>query len=107
MSVGISSAKFNLREISKNLLLLEDHLSDDDKWCEDCIRKHLLMVEALAEEVMTMAPSSIWIPHCKRISVLARNWMIMVADGLDKSGIAKEVRKVRKDVVQHVFDPRG
>ncbi|WIA10881.1 hypothetical protein OEZ85_011047 [Tetradesmus obliquus] len=44
----------NLREIAKQLLCLEDHICCSDRRCHDCIRKHLLYAEALAEEGAAM-----------------------------------------------------
>jgi len=40
----------NMRELTKQLLCLEDHLSCTERRCEDCIHKHLLYAEALADE---------------------------------------------------------
>ncbi len=44
-------------EIIKNLALLETHLkqapAEDESFCSDCINKHLILVEGLAEEGMT------------------------------------------------------
>jgi hypothetical protein len=45
---------FNLREVAKQLILLEDHLFHEGKRCQDCIRKHLLTIEALLEEAVTL-----------------------------------------------------
>ena len=45
---------FNLREAAKQLLLLEDHLAHPQKFCPDCIRKHLLCSEAFLEEAVTL-----------------------------------------------------
>ena len=44
----------NAREIIKQSLLLEDHLFQPTKKCADCIRKHFCMLEALAEEAVTL-----------------------------------------------------
>lgn len=44
----------NLREMTKQLLCLEDHFASKDRRCHDCIRKHLLYAEALAEEGAAM-----------------------------------------------------
>ena len=48
--------KYTDDEIAKNLALLENHLkqapSGDESFCEDCINKHLLLLEGLAEEGM-------------------------------------------------------
>jgi len=45
---------FNVRECAKQLLLLEDHLFHPRKRCPDCVKKHTLMAEALAEEAVTL-----------------------------------------------------
>lgn len=45
---------FNLREVSKQLILLEDHLFHPGKRCEDCIKKHCLTIEAFLEEAITL-----------------------------------------------------
>jgi len=47
-------SSFNVREIVKQMLLLEDHLYHPAKRCQECIAKHFLMVEALAEEGVTL-----------------------------------------------------
>lgn len=44
----------NAREMAKQLVLLEDHLVQTSKHCPDCIRKHLLTAEALAEEAVSL-----------------------------------------------------
>lgn len=45
---------FNLREIAKNMLLLEDHLFQMKKRCAQCIIKHSLTIEALFDEAITL-----------------------------------------------------
>lgn len=44
----------NMREIVKQMILLEDHLFQQCKRCPDCIRKHFLTIEGLAEECGTL-----------------------------------------------------
>lgn len=43
---------FNVLEIYKQSMLLLDHLSDKSLRCGDCILKHTLFIEALAEEAI-------------------------------------------------------
>jgi tRNA nucleotidyltransferase/poly(A) polymerase len=45
---------YNLREIAKQMILLEDHLFQPRKQCPDCIDKHLMCIEALGEEMVTL-----------------------------------------------------
>jgi hypothetical protein len=52
--ITIFDPEFNLREITKQLVLLEDHLFHKNKHCVDCISKHFLTVEGLAEEARTL-----------------------------------------------------
>ncbi len=44
-------------EVRKNLALLENHLKQapfgDEVFCEECINKHILLLEGLAEEGLT------------------------------------------------------
>ena len=42
--------RHNLREIIKQMLLLEHHLCDPQLRCPDCICKHIMLIEAYAEE---------------------------------------------------------
>ena len=103
---ALNSAEFNVREISKQFLLLEDHLSDDEKFCVDCIRKHLMMSEALAEEAVAMDPDVKWLNDCKLVAFKTRDWMARFSDGADKRVLAQEIRILRKGLVAKVFDPR-
>lgn len=50
----VMSPVFNMREICKQCILLEDHLSHTEKRCTDCCIKHFLTIEALAEEAITL-----------------------------------------------------
>ena len=46
--------RYNLREVAKQLILLQDHLAFKKKRCQDCISKHVLGIEALLEEAVTL-----------------------------------------------------
>lgn len=104
---ALSSAEFNMREIVKQFLLLEDHLTDDEKFCVDCIRKHLMMVEGLAEESLALEPSGMWVGDAKRFASFARRVLIKFTDGYDRERLARSVRLVRKKLMARVYDPRG
>lgn len=57
MSKGVLNLldpKFNLREVCKHSILLEDHLFQKEKRCRDCCMKHLLAIEAFLEEAITL-----------------------------------------------------
>ena len=50
----VMDCRFNLREICKQSILLEDHLSHEKKRCTDCCIKHFLALEGLCEEAVTL-----------------------------------------------------
>jgi hypothetical protein len=95
---------FNLREAAKQLLLLEDHLSQPERRCEDCIRKHFLKAEALLEEGATLTGPM----ECKRMSAgdahsvraQSERWL----RGAEPLDVAAELRTLRKSLVGLSFD---
>lgn len=103
----LNSSRFNIREITKQLLLLEEHLTDVDKFCPDCIRKHLLTVEAYAEEALTLDPDGVWVNESRRMANNARLWMAQFTDGGNVVAMAKSIRSIRKKLVAVAFDPRA
>lgn len=99
---------FNLREIAKQLLLLEDHLQHH--YCDDCIRKHLLTVEAFAEEAKTLDEARVYGALPDELAEGARRALETVTDAQDRDTIqdlAQAIRKQRKALVPLVYDPRG
>ena len=50
----VSDPAFNLRELIKQMLLLEDHLFEEQKLCIECCNKHFLMCDGLAAEGVTL-----------------------------------------------------
>ena len=55
----VSDPDYNMREIVKQSILLEEHLVEKNKRCTDCIAKHFLHIIALAEEAQCLAGSGI------------------------------------------------
>ena len=103
---AITDPLFNLREIVKQMILLEDHLAHPYKLCPDCVRKHLLFIEALAEEATALDPTG-RMPLYEWLAELARVWLIQLADLAKRPmDVAGEVRGLRKRLVPFVYDPR-
>jgi hypothetical protein len=97
---------FNLRECVKHMALLEDHLNHRDKTCPDCIRKHLLTIEAYAEEGVSLDPQSAHRGALASIAEEARQWIEGFEDALPLGAIAAKVRQVRKGLTPFCVDPR-
>ena len=97
---------FNLREFVKQLILLEDHLCQPHKRCDDCIRKHLLTAEALAEEATALDKDCVWGKKPALLAGMVRKWVECLCDGVDPAVLSQQVRAVRKGLTPLVFDPR-
>lgn len=107
--LSLMDPRFNLREIAKQMVLLEDHLAHPYKVCPDCIRKHLMTIEAFAEEATTLnTDHQIKDPAVtEAIAEAARQWMEQFTDGLNPKDLAQSVRALRKRLIQWVYDPRA
>lgn len=103
---SLHSPRFNLREITKHLILLEDHLTHRLKVCPDCIRKHLLTVEALAEEVESLVPGTLEAKVGGAFGELCRMWLVNFEDGKPLPEIATDIRQLRKQMAEDFADPR-
>jgi len=97
---------FNLREVVKQMVLLEDHLFHPYKLCPDCVRKHLLTIEAFAEEAATLDKTGIYRDAGEGIAEQARQWIESFEDGDSPQRMGQSVRKWRKDLAAICVDPR-
>jgi hypothetical protein len=104
----ILDPKFNLREVAKNMILLEDHLFHEGKRCQDCILKHCLTIEALLEEGVTLdiqgAVRDIITGSLSQFREIFRDLAVRIqAKTLtddDCCHIAQKLRRVRKPLCQ-------
>ena len=98
---------YNLREICKQCALLEDHLNNKRKRCEDCIRKHFLTIEALFEEAISLDNERKWTDltdgKADLVRVLQERWL----DGEEPCEIAQDLRSLRKGFAPECFDLRN
>ena len=93
--------KYTNDEIRKNLALLENHLKQapfsDKLFCEECINKHLILIEGLAEEGMTACIDC----DAKKYLGLLTFVNSFIGKDYQKDGIelAKQTRRVRKNFI--------
>lgn len=90
---------FNLREIFKQLVLLEDHLFQSRKRCLDCIWKHLLTAEALAEEALTLDENHKYTKLIEDTVVRIRSLQNALQDARPYDEIAQSARNIRKGLL--------
>jgi uncharacterized protein YxeA len=94
---------FNLREICKQIILLEDHLFQKGKRCKDCISKHFLYLEGLAEEAITLDNK---MDYVKLLENLPDEFRILQKEylkNIDPFIIAQKLRTVRKKYMENSF----
>lgn len=80
---------FNAREICKEMVLLEKHLNEPHQRCRDCISKHMLTIEALAEEAI-----SLHCPEKKRVCPK------------ELHGIPHAIRRLQSELASASYDPK-
>lgn len=93
---------FNMREVCKQCILLEDHLNSKGKDCMDCCRKHFLTIEALCEEAIGLDKDGKY----EDIRDLPEKIRKIIKEFLSKKNkfeIAQEIRKIRKQYMNKYF----
>jgi len=94
----IFNPEWNKREICGNILLLEDHLLDNNKFCSDCCKKHMLTMEYLANEMRQLDIKGEYKEYYdlpQRIRNIAKKFL----EGTQRQKIAQEFRALRKELL--------
>jgi len=102
--LDILDPRFNLREVAKHIILLEDHLSHSDKRCNDCISKHFLTIEAFLEEAITLDKDGQFRAQIAEILRGIRDLMREFSAGIKNDwdadllyfGVSQKLRVIRK-----------
>ena len=109
----IMSPLYNLREICKQIVLLEDHLNQPRKRCPDCIRKHFLTIEALFEEAVSLDKDLKYMEVLDGKNEEIRKLQAVWLDTKDSEQahkfyriLAQALRVLRKSFAGHCFDVR-
>lgn len=95
----IMDPMYNMREFCKQSILLEDHLTHPRKSCKDCISKHNLTLEALAEEACTLDKEGKYKNILLPLPEKCRSLQKRLYGGEDQHTIAQEYRKLRKKLM--------
>ena len=97
--------KFNMREICKQCILLEDHLSQVEKRCPDCCIKHFLALEALSEEAIQLDKKNEGIHILKdlptKIRGIQKKWY--GNPSLYSNQCSQDLRGIRKELMETSF----
>jgi hypothetical protein len=98
---------YNMREMCKQIILLEDHLFQKKKRCHDCICKHFLTIEALAEEAITLDKNNKYTKELSdlpdNVRAIAKIYINNHDDPKQPAVTAQKLRQIRKGVMQKCF----
>jgi len=95
---------YNMREMCKQIILLEDHLFQTRKRCEDCICKHFLTIEALAEEAVTLDKDKKYTKYLEQLPDRIRDLQHQyIKNSDDIHEVAQGLRKIRKEMMTKSF----
>jgi len=101
----ILDERFNVREVIKNILLLEDHLLDKRRRCSDCCKKHLLLIEAFLEEAITLSKSDARIKLYKSDIKTIKECILLFLGGNDNYySIVKKLKQIKKKYLHESFN---
>jgi hypothetical protein len=99
----VHSAIFNMREIVKQMILLEDHLFQKEKLCKECINKHFLAIEGYAEEGITLGSSKETGQLCDQFETvikIIRSAQASFNENREQAHeVAMKIRTLRKEIM--------
>jgi len=104
----VSDPAYNMKQIIKQSILLEEHLVEPNKRCRDCIVKHFLHIQGLHEEALWLANE-----NCGKYPMLIETtgfyseqfdeWLTSYDDEKTLQHITSKLRDVRKKLVSLYF----
>ena len=96
---------FNIREVVKNMLLINDHLLDPDRRCYDCLLKHSLLIEGFLEEAMTLDKKQKYTKILKNYPKEMRKIQKLLIGGRKNYyDISIKINKLRKPLMKIAFN---
>ena len=102
---NISDALYNLKQIAREMLLLEGHLGCGGRQCSDCIRKHVMTLQGLLYEASMLKDGHRYIKVITPLTNLSNylEYMLSQKRMIDYCKIASAVRVLRKPLVKMTF----
>lgn len=106
----VSDPKYNMQQIVKQSILLEEHLANKNKRCRDCITKHFLHIIGLAEEAQMLATKNIekypLVTECVELyNRLFQKWLKEYDINVEYNSLdcCNELRVMRKKLIAIYF----
>lgn len=99
----IMSPSFNMRECAKQIILLEDHLFNPKKRCNDCIKKHFMTIEGLAEEAITLDKTGEVVEDANGLVLIVRQCEKEFIHRKNYDELGQKLRQCRKPLMYKYF----
>ena len=104
----VNDPDYNMREVIKNTVLIEQHLSELNKYCKQCLVKHFLISIGLLEEAIWMAGSErktypMLEDSLPLYSGLFDEWYARVDDANVRIVVLDKLRKWRREASELYF----
>jgi hypothetical protein len=104
----VSNPAYNMQQIVKQSILLEEHITNKNKRCRDCITKHFLHIIGLAEEAQMLATNKcskypLIIESVELYNHLFSQWMKNKDDENNLLNISDNLRTHRKKLIAIYF----
>jgi hypothetical protein len=104
----VSNPAYNMQQIVKQSILLEEHLTNKNKRCRDCITKHFLHIIGLAEEAQMLATNDpnkypLINESVELYNSLFKEWLKIKDDETKVLGISDKLRIHRKKLIAIYF----
>jgi len=104
----VSDPKYNMQQIVKQSILLEEHLINKNKRCRDCITKHFQHIIGLSEEAQMLATDKsakypLLDESVEVYNNLFNNWFKDRHDDFKIYGVADKLRIHRKKLIAIYF----
>ena len=104
----VSNPAYNMQQIVKQSILLEEHITNKNKRCRDCITKHFLHIIGLAEEAQMLATNKCYKYPLINESVdlynqLFKDWIKNKDNNEINLKVADELRINRKKLIAIYF----
>src|SRR3990172_11352214 len=100
----LTDPAFNLPEVAKQMLLLEDHFSNRGKMCEQCIKKHSLTIEGYLEEALCLDSDKQYGEEINDVLDKFRGIEREFITGGNPQDLTRQVRDIRKQLHVKYFN---
>lgn len=105
---NVSNPAYNMQQIVKQSILLEEHITNKNKRCRDCITKHFLHIIGLAEEAQMLSTNDpnkypLMNESVELYNSLFKEWLKIKDDDRGVLAISDKLRVHRKKLIAIYF----